>query len=105
MAAISLFDYSVIVRHALEARVLLLREGAVWSLPHWATADRHYWHLTEFVIRTVRDQLGLEATVLRCLENRHEAATGRVRRVYALETHGPLFWSPPAGGRWVGEKE
>jgi hypothetical protein len=105
LAATSLFDYYAIVPHVDQPLVLLLPEGERWSLPHWTTPERHYWHVTEPVIHTVRHRLGLETTVLRCIENRRDAVTGHVQRGYALENHSPSSWAPPAGARWVGEKE
>ncbi len=94
------FVYRVIIPHASEPRIVLLRDAAGWSLPHWETTERRPSAAAEYVNHAVRDLLGVDVTMLRCLPHDPNPATGRVERTYVMENHSP-DWEPPSGGRWV----
>lgn len=98
------FVYRAIIPHASEPRIALLGDGAGWSLPHWETTERRHFAAGEYVNHTVRDLLGVDVTVLRCLPHDPKPATGRVERTYVMENHSP-DWEPPPGGRWVGRSD
>lgn len=98
------FVYRAIIPHASEPRIVLLGDGAGWSLPHWETTERRHFAAGEYVNHTVRDLLGVDVTVLRCLPHDPKPVTGRVERTYAMENHSP-DWEPPPGRRWVGQSD
>ncbi len=94
------FVYRAIIPHASEPRIVLLRDGAGWSLPHWESTEQRSFAAAEYVNNAVRDLLGVDVTMLRCLSHDSNPATGRVGRTYVMENHSP-DWEPPPGGRWV----
>lgn len=98
------FVYRATISHASEPRIILLRDGAGWSLPHWETTERRSFAAAEYVNHAVRGLLGVDVTVLRCLPHDPKPPTGRVERTYVMENHSP-DWEPPPGGRWVGRSD
>lgn len=87
------FDYYAIIPHTSEPRVFLLSGPDGWSLPHFGRAERHWWQVVGN--QALREELGINVTVLRCLSNAHESKTERVVRVYyekepLLPIGGPL---------------
>lgn len=92
--------YRAIIPHASELRIVFLGDGAGWSLPYWETTERRSFAAAEYVNNAVRDLLGVDVTMLRCLSHDSNPATGRVGRTYVMENHSP-DWEPPPGGRWV----
>ncbi len=92
-------EYYVMVPHASDASVLLVRDGNGWTLPHFTphvTDFRLVHHINEYV----REQHGIASVVQRCVYHRHDANNGQPYRVYALENRSPAS-NPPDGGRWV----
>lgn len=82
-----------------EAAVLLVPDGAVWSVPLLVSEDRASSE-TAALTRDARALLGVDVSVLQCLLDA-EPAGGRARQqLYALEAHAE-GWTPPAGARWA----
>ncbi len=48
----------------------------------------------------MREQLGVDVTMLRCLSSVHDERHRIVSRLYAAENHS-LRWAAPNGARWV----
>ena len=96
-------EYYVIVLHASEARVLLVPEGAGWTLPHFTPAVtdfRRVRHINEHM----RAQYGLESVVQRCVAHRDDPVNASSSRVYVLKNRRattPL----PRGGQWYSAAE
>ncbi len=93
------FEYYVMLPHASDASVLLVREGDAWTLPHFApdvTDFRVVHHINDYV----RARHGMASVVQRCVHHRHDADRGQTCRVYALENLSPAS-NPPDGGQWV----
>lgn len=95
------YDYYALVPHPSEPHLLFLPDGSQWALPHWQDAERHYWQTTLHVNTALHQRFGIEATVLRCLATDRNPATGRIARLYEMETHG-MPHVVPRGARWCG---
>ena len=85
--------------------MLLLPEGDGWSLPCFETEENTSRRFQPFtmageVSSTVREQLGPDVTVLRCLISERLSDSDRIVRVYAAENRSP-GWQPPPGARWI----
>jgi len=89
------YDNYCIIPHPREPRVLLLASNDGWSLPCHAEIE------PTAIAVAIRQQLGLEVSVLRCAYDCARDDPEARSRVYALENHSPA-WSPPPGARWVG---
>jgi hypothetical protein len=96
-------QYYVIVVHASEARVLLVPEGAGWTLPHFTptvTDFRRVRHINEHM----RAHYGLESVVHRCVAHRDDPGSASPYRVYAL-TNRHAMPHLPRGGQWYSAAE
>ena len=96
-------QYYLIVLHASDARVLLVPEGAGWTLPHFTPAVtdfRRVRHINEHM----RDQYGLESVVQRCVAQRYDPVSASPYRVYALKNRRALSHLP-RGGQWYSAAE
>src|SRR5919107_1570455 len=94
------FTFHLLIAEASESRMLLVRDVAGWSLPHFRPAE-HDLRAVGHIQRAVRRQFGLDARVLRCLSvDRRQEEQQRVEACFALEVLDPA-WSPPSGTRWV----
>jgi hypothetical protein len=80
--------------------VLLLRECAGWALPCIESAARRSADPAP-LNRSARERLGLEISVLRCLQDGPADADGIRRQVYEAECHGDGV-PTPALGAWAG---
>lgn len=97
------YDYYTIISHTTEPRMLLLSGKNGWSLPHFVTTDAHHRGAGGYINQMMRNQLGIDVTVLRCVHDDYKTEARRVY-IYALENHSPT-WEPPANGRWFGRDE
>lgn len=96
-------DVWVIVPHPAEAgRLLVTANGAGPALPHLQLKD-HWFPQTGVVNAAVREQLGLQATVLRCVADHWERETRHIWTLYTMENHDPT-WQPENAGYWVGRE-
>lgn len=91
-------NYSIIP-HTSEARILLLREEAGWTLP------RHEETMAMEINAAMLAQPGMVTTVLDCVYDRYkDPERDDEHLVYALENHSPD--APlPANGRWIEQVE
>jgi hypothetical protein len=90
-------NYALVV-HPDEPRVLLLADGAAWTLPPLAGREAPE-------IRTeLRERLALDTTVLRSVYVRPRQGDDDAPRVTALECH-TRGWTPPSSARWVARAE
>lgn len=86
------YDNYSIIPFNNQARVLLLREDAGWTLP------RHNGDTPEEINAAMREQFGLTTTVLSCVYDRYkDQEREEQHRVYALENHSPDVSLPPDG--------
>lgn len=97
------YDYYALVPHESEPRLLFLPDGVHWALLHWQDAEHHYWQTTLHVNDALYQHFGIQATVLRCLATDRNAATGRIARLYEMETHG-MPGALPYDARWCGRE-
>ncbi|HEX8034592.1 MAG TPA: hypothetical protein VF510_12130 [Ktedonobacterales bacterium] len=81
------YDYYALVPHHSDPRLLFLRDGPHWALPHWQDTQRHYWQTTLHVNAALRQRFDINAAVLRCLATDRNPETGRIARLYEMETH------------------
>src|SRR5262249_51971668 len=94
------FIYRAIVGRHSGSEVLLVAGPQGWTLPHGTTRDHHPSEVAD-LCRALQAQLGVDATVLRCL---HAAADGTTAsRVFELEVHGDS--RPLPGVRWFRRSE
>jgi hypothetical protein len=96
-------QYYVILLHASEAMVLLVPDGAGWTLPHFTPAVtdfRQVRHINEHM----RVQYGLESVVHRCVAHRYDPVRAAPYRVYVLKNRRATTHLP-RGGQWYGAAE
>jgi len=98
------YTFHILLGHATEPRILMLRGASGWFLPHFLSRE-HDLRAVGHIRRAVRRQLGVEGIVLRCLQvDRARAGDKQVAALFALENGSPA-WSPPCGGAWLGRAE
>lgn len=85
-------------------RLLLLRDGEGYALPHIEHSEPAFWQSVEIVHRLIHERMGLNVTTLRCLKADYSKTNNRILRYYALENHSP-DWTPPQGAKWVSHRE
>jgi hypothetical protein len=66
--------------------VLLVRDGAGWTLPHIESEERRSADVA-LLNRSAREGLGVEISVLRCLRDAPADANGVRSQVYEAESH------------------
>lgn len=84
-------NYSII-SHPTESRLLVVSGSDGWTLPSHAGRE------APDIIADIRDQFGIEVTVLRTV------AQGVDYALYALDNHSP-DWAPPQAMAWFGPHE
>ncbi len=94
------YEYSLLIRHPAEERLLLLPKGDGWALPWFRHKQRHFWQEVAHINAAVMEMLGLRATTLRCLNTAYDPTQDRVYGSYALESQDPQ-WTLPPGARWA----
>ncbi len=87
-----------IIAHPREPRLLLLASGDGWTLPGFDATE------PPAIIQAIREQLGVETIVLRCVYDRARFEPEAREQIYALEVRSP-DWTPPADARWVNRAE
>ena len=93
------FQCRVLLREPRQGELLVTGEEGRWKLPRFVSGEQHTSEVA-FVNRTVRQSLGLEATVLRCLWTDFDQPQNVVRKLHVLEAHG-VGWTPGAvGAAW-----
>lgn len=97
------FHYSLVIPHTHERRVLLLPGEAGWRLPHFVPDEKHF-AMVGHINWTMRAQLGITVTTLRCLYDDFDHAAQTVWRGYAMDNHSP-DWTPPSGAAWLDQAE
>ena len=97
------FLHYAIITHPAVPQILLVQGPAGWSLPRFESAE-HYLGEVGYINRAIREQFGIEVTVLRCVRNECDAETATVRRIHEAENHTP-HWTIPQHGKWVRQKE
>lgn len=93
-------DLYFMLAHPTECKVLMLREGDCWTLPHFVSEEL-FGENVAHVARTVRRLWGLEATILRCAYfYMDEKVERRLEAIYAMEKHS-RDWTLPPDSAWV----
>ena len=88
-----------LILHPTEPALLAGREAGRWSLPVFEP-DAPGFRTVRPLVRSVRESLGLDVAVLRCLRNEYVPSIRGVARAYVAESLDPA-WRPPAGMAWV----
>ncbi|HSJ10610.1 MAG TPA: hypothetical protein VK928_11880, partial [Longimicrobiales bacterium] len=96
--------YRVLLPHPLEPRLLMMRAHGELRLPEWDDATEHPWQMADHVNRAVSARVGIETTVLRCVDEVPEPGEGRVVRTYEMDNHSAPHDMAPAT-LWVGAAE
>jgi hypothetical protein len=86
------------IAHPREPRLLLLASGNGWALPGFDATE------PPAIIQAIRERLGVETIVLRCVYDRARFEPDAREQIYALEVRSPE-WTPPADARWVDRVE
>jgi hypothetical protein len=93
----------LIIPHPAEPRVLLLAGEAGWALPS-LSIEVDGWHEELRLLRqAVREQFGVDATVLCSIVVRSDEAANQADTIYMLENHSP-DWAP-AVGQWFDRRQ
>lgn len=93
------YDNFTIIPHPQEARLLLLPCENDWTLP------RHHVTRACDINRAMKEQLGLDLTVLyRAYDRYKDDEREEQHQIYAMENHSPDDHAP-AGGRWIDREE
>jgi aminoglycoside phosphotransferase len=90
----------LIISHATRPEVLMLHHRDGWSLPTVVPTTGNEKAITR-LNQDIKDQLGIDVTLLRCLCDDVLIDNNERARVQAAENLS-LEWSPPAGGHWIG---
>jgi len=80
------FNYYCIIPHPTELQVLLLAGEDGWSLPSFVPYEHHFG-MVGHINQSIKDQLGLNVTTLRCFYQDYCSDTNTRCRVYAMENH------------------
>lgn len=90
---------SCLLLHPTEPLAWVVREGDGWALPHVTVPYRLWFPMVSPLSGCVQAQLGLDATVLRCVRIGTDEQDQIRDLAYVLEMHAPLPESD-ADGRW-----
>lgn len=88
------YDNFAIILHTDGQRVLLFPGADGWAPPSHTQTE------APAITRAMRERLGVETVVLRCLYDRARFAPDARQQIYALESLSPN-WDLPAGARWM----
>jgi hypothetical protein len=95
----------LILPDARDAKVLLRIHGAGWRLPEIVLESTRPWgRETQQINQQVRESLGLECTVLRCIESCEPFAITDRLEAFVIEGQ-QLNWTRPSGTDWFGPEE
>jgi hypothetical protein len=89
----------VLLNQIAMPRVLMLQDGAGWSLPTITPLDVAGKFITK-INQAMYDEYEIVTTYLRRIAFQAPPEEGEVEIIEALENHSPT-WSPPASGKWV----
>lgn len=90
----------LIIPHPAAPQVLVLQENGTWRLPR-TRVDQQWPRLLDRINTEMRQQLGIQVTILGQLVEHVDEAACQVYRTYLCENHSP-GWTPPANGHWIG---
>lgn len=93
------YDYSVIIPHPREDRILLFSTPSGWELPGFVPEELHVG-VVDHINRAMKEKYGLDITILRCIYDDFDARTRTGRRVYAADNH-TVGWMPPTNAVWI----
>lgn len=97
-------DFYTVIAHTSEPRVLLLPGESGWTLPHFEPPAA-YWSDGARTNKAMREQLGMEVTLLRTLYFWIDREVDkRVIMLNLVENHSPE-WTPPHGALWASREE
>ncbi|MFZ6030184.1 MAG: SDR family NAD(P)-dependent oxidoreductase [Chloroflexota bacterium] len=81
-------EYSLIIPHPGTPRLLVIRQEAGWALPSLSPTQHHFGAVAELP-EYARSRLGMQISVLRCIDYRYDAAMRSVQAIYTTENRGP----------------
>jgi hypothetical protein len=87
-----------IIAYRDKPRMLLLASAGGWTLPGFDATE------PPAIIQAIRERLGVETIVLRCVYDHARFEPEAREQVYALEVR-LADWTPPADARWVDRVE
>lgn len=91
--------YHLVIAHPAGPCVLMFRDGDSWTLPFFEPQEHHF-AVVDHINHTVKESLGIDTTVIRCVSYRFTQASNRVDAIYLLEAHDPE-WITPESGSWI----
>src|SRR5258708_32431388 len=92
-------DNYALIPHSSAASVLLLKISAGWTLPQHSARE------APAINQAMREQLGLDVTLLRAVYDRYQDDERKEQHiVYALDNHSPA-WKQPEDGAWISAEE
>jgi hypothetical protein len=80
------FNCFVVLPDPDRSRLLLIRDGSGWALPHIVFSESHFG-VVEHVNRAVLERFGIPVTILRCLYYRDQPDIEQMCAVYLAEAH------------------
>jgi hypothetical protein len=92
------YHNEAIIAHPDKPRLLLLAGVDGWALPAFDATE------PPAIIQAIREHLGIETIVLRCVYDRTRFEPEAREQIYALEVRS-ASWTPPANARWVNRAE
>lgn len=96
---------SIVVPHPTQPALLLLADRTSWTLPQ-LTFDGQLW-LADVapVLAAVRDQLGIQATILRYADVQIDSAAHQLHAVCIVEPSSSDWQTPSVRTRWIAAEE
>ncbi|MDQ2714274.1 MAG: aminoglycoside phosphotransferase family protein [Chloroflexota bacterium] len=91
--ATTLSNTFALIPHPDASRVLMLKQGHSWALPHCAEDE------PAAINQAIQRQLGLEVTILYCADEQDTSET-EVQRIYAVDNHSASD-QVPAYAAWI----
>jgi len=92
------------LRHPTQPKILLLRTGGAWRLPHVLVPERVWAADASVVVSAFERRLRTRPWLLRQLRDAEDREAKRSEVVVELELTD-LHWRAPTHGRWVGESD
>ncbi|MCA0457420.1 MAG: phosphotransferase [Chloroflexi bacterium] len=94
------YIHFLLIPHPSENQILMLSDETGQRLPHFETAEPHYWQTVAPVTQKVSEHLGIRLATLRCMKT--EFANDNITLFYAIDgSLIPADWQPPQGMTWV----
>ncbi|MBN8225736.1 MAG: hypothetical protein J0L89_13125, partial [Xanthomonadales bacterium] len=77
------YIHFLLIPHPSENQILMLSDETGQRLPHFETAEPHYWQTVAPVTQKVSEHLGIRLATLRCMKT--EFANDNITLFYAID--------------------